>query len=85
LARPSLRFDRPPARGVERRTVGYRLVRVGDGPDDLRSTELGRLERGDEVEVLRIDGRAAQIRTPDGLEGWIDSVAILRVTDPTEG
>lgn len=85
LPRPPLVFDRPPAPGVERRTVGYRLVRVGDGPDEIRSREVGRLERGDEVEIVQLEGRAAFVRTPDGLEGWIDSIAILRVTDPTEG
>ena len=60
-----------PAKGIERFRIGYRSVRVGDGPDDLRSTELGRLDRGDEVEILSSHEGFLQVRTPTGLTGWI--------------
>ena len=57
----------------ERRTVAYRLVFVSDRPDDRDAVELGRLDRGDEVEVLALDNGFARVRAPDGLEGWIDA------------
>ena len=55
----------------ERYQIGYQSVRLGDGPDDLRSTELGRLDRGDEVEILGSHEGFLQVRTPAGLTGWI--------------
>ena len=45
-------FDKPPAKGVERVKIGYRRVRLSDAPDDVGSRELGRLDRGDEVEIV---------------------------------
>jgi hypothetical protein len=75
--RPALRFDAPPGPGVERRTVSYRQVRVGDGPDGVRSAEVGRLERGDEVEVIEWRDGTALVRNPDGLQGWIHSATII--------
>ncbi len=60
-----------PRKGTERFRIGYRGVRVGDGPDDLRSTELARLDRGDEVEILSSHEGFLQVRTPTGLTGWI--------------
>ena len=59
------------AKAAERFQIGYRGVRVGDGPDDLRSRELGRLDRGDEVEILGSHEGFLQVRTPTGLTGWI--------------
>ena len=63
--------DGPPA--GQRRIVAYRLVFVSDRPDDRDAIELGRLDRGDEVEVLALDNGFARVRAPDGLEGWIDA------------
>jgi SH3-like domain-containing protein len=62
---------------VERRTIGYRLVRVSDAPDDIRSKEVGRVDRGDEVEVIAEHESFLRVRTPDGLEGWIPRVVIV--------
>ncbi|HEU0235131.1 MAG TPA: hypothetical protein VFR14_01685 [Candidatus Limnocylindrales bacterium] len=81
ISRPPLRFTAPAAAGVERRTVRYRLVRIGDGEDDVRSLELGRLDRGDEVEVLAWHAGHAQIRTPEGIVGWVASATILGSAD----
>jgi hypothetical protein len=68
------------------RLVAYRLVLVADRPDDVDATELGRLDRGDEVEVLReVDGYA-QVRAPDGLEGWVIAATLMaspELDDPT--
>ncbi|MFL5777573.1 MAG: hypothetical protein ACJ761_01400, partial [Chloroflexota bacterium] len=71
LERAPTRFEHPPKPGVERLVVTYRGVRLSASADDLRSTELGRLERGDEVELLDADPRFLMVRTPRGLTGWI--------------
>ena len=68
---PARVFDRPPAKGVERAKVGYRRVRISSKPDAIRSVERGRLERGDEIEILDSYEGFLEIRTPDGISGWI--------------
>jgi hypothetical protein len=70
-------FDHPPARGVERFTIGYQRVRLSAGADDLRSPELGRLERGDEVELVGSFEGYIQVRTPSGAIGWIHRNTIV--------
>jgi SH3-like domain-containing protein len=64
-------FETPPAKGVERAKIGYRRVRISSEPDAVRSTELGRLDRGDEVEIVDSFEGYLQIRTTDGITGWI--------------
>jgi hypothetical protein len=76
-SRPPLRFETPAPRGVERRTIGYREVRVSAGADDLRTREVGRLDRGDEVELIGEDGGSLHVRTPNGLEGWVPRIVML--------
>jgi hypothetical protein len=71
------RFAAGAAAGTERRTITYRFVRLSDGPDDLRSREVGRLDRGDEVEVLGEHEGMLQVRTPSGLMGWVPRVVIV--------
>jgi hypothetical protein len=78
VAREPERFDSPARTGADRRTIGYRLVRLSDGPDDLRSNEMSRLDRGDEVEIIGDQGGFLQVRTPSGLEGWVPRIAIVR-------
>ncbi|MEK6719075.1 MAG: SH3 domain-containing protein [Chloroflexota bacterium] len=93
IVREPIRFADEPHNEADRRVVGYRLVRVGDSPDDLRSAELGRLDRGDEVEVLDTAGDWTHIRSADGLDGWVPSITILTriigpaapATDPAAG
>jgi hypothetical protein len=77
VAREPARFGSPARAGVERRTIGYRLVRMSDAPDDIRSREVGRVDRGDQVEVIGEHEGFLQIRTPDGLEGWVPRVVIV--------
>jgi hypothetical protein len=60
----------------ERRIVAYRLVFVADRPDDRDAAELGRLDRGDEVELIRVENGFALVRAPDGLEGWVDATTL---------
>jgi hypothetical protein len=75
--RPPLTFSSGPARDAVRRNITYRLVRVSDAPDDLRSRELFRLDRGDEVEILGQDSGFLQVRTPTGIVGWIRSASVI--------
>jgi len=64
-------FDKPPAKDAERAKIGYRKVRISSRPDAVRSAELGRLDLGDEVEILDSYEGFLQIRTPDEITGWI--------------
>jgi hypothetical protein len=81
---PSARtFDQPPAAGVERLRISYRRVRLSSAPDDLRSTELGRLDRGDEVELVDSLEGYLLIRTPTGITGWVQQNALTGGTRAT--
>jgi hypothetical protein len=71
------RFAAPGKGGAERRTIAYRLVRLSAGPDDIRFAEVGRLDRGDEVEVIGESDGFLKVRTPAGLEGWVPRVVIV--------
>ncbi len=64
-------FDKPPAKDVERVKMSYRRVRLSEGPDDVGSRELDRLDRGDEVEIVGSFEGFLQVRTPEGVTGWI--------------
>jgi hypothetical protein len=75
--RPPLVFETEPRPGRERRTIGYRFVRVADRPDDAESLELCRLDRGDEVEITGEHEGYLRILTPDGVEGWVQRVVIV--------
>jgi hypothetical protein len=75
--REPLLFAAAPKRGVERRTIGYRLVRMSAAPDDIRSREVGRLDRGDEVDVIDEHEGFLKVRTPTGLEGWVPRIVII--------
>ena len=77
IGRAPLRFAKPPAAGAERRTVAYRYVRVSGGPDDLHFPELTRLDRRDEVDVIGAEAGYLQIRTPDGIVGWVPRVVLV--------
>jgi SH3 domain-containing protein len=66
-----LAFSTEAAVGAERRRVRYRLVRLSDAPDEIRSTEIGQLEAQDEVEVLNRHAGFILVRTPLGTEGWV--------------
>jgi len=74
--RPALRFQNVAGLGVVRRQITYRLIRLSDAPDDLRSNEIMRLDRGDEVEILGQEGSYIQVRTPTGEVGWVRSDSV---------
>ncbi|HEX5466056.1 MAG TPA: hypothetical protein VFW92_05195, partial [Candidatus Limnocylindrales bacterium] len=69
----------------ELRRIRYRMVRLGDGPDEILSTEIGRLDEGDEVELLKRSGAYWQVRTPLGQVGWVHRMTLgeLLPPDPT--
>ena len=48
----------------ERRRVRYRLVRMSSIPDEIMGEEVARLDRGDEVELIRSEGSYLLVRTP---------------------
>ena len=75
--RPAAVFEGGPKAGVDRKTISYRFVRLSDGPDDLRSREIGRLDRGDEVEVVGEQDGMLLVRTATGLTGWVPRVVIV--------
>jgi hypothetical protein len=77
VTRQPIRFAKSAKRGVDRRAVTYRLVKLADRPEDLYSSEVARLDRGDEVEVTGVQGDYIRVRTPDGLEGWIPGITTL--------
>jgi hypothetical protein len=64
-------FAKAAAKGVERARITYRQVRISSEPDLVQSVELGRLDRGDEVELVESFEGFLRVRTPDGVTGWI--------------
>ena len=54
---------------------------MADGPDDLESEEIGRFDRGDQVEILETKGPFVRVRGADGLEGWVQQAAIVSILD----
>jgi hypothetical protein len=70
-------FATQPTPGAERVKVGYRRVRVSSKPDAVRSVELGRLEQGDEVEILESYEGFLRVQTPSGIVGWIQRHTVV--------
>ena len=75
--RAPARFEGSGAASAERKTISYRFVRLSDGPDDLRSREIGRLDRGDEVEVVGEQDGMLLVKAANGLQGWVPRVVIV--------
>ena len=83
---PTLRISpsSPPASDrsrLERRQIGYRLVRLLDSPDELRATEIGIIDQGDEVQLLQRHGVYWLVPCPDGRQG---SVHRMTLADPDQ-
>jgi hypothetical protein len=70
--------------GRERRVVRYRVVRLLDAPDELRSAELGQLDQGDEVQLLERSGAYWLVLCPDGRRGWLHKMTLGEVVDDTQ-
>lgn len=69
--REPLRFREPPEPDADRRIVSYNLVRLASEPDEYMGHEIGMLDRGDEVEVLRQEASFVLVMTPDESVGWV--------------
>jgi len=81
---PRLTFDQGlvgPLDGRERRIVRYRLVRLFDSPDELRGTEIGYLDKGDEVQLLEKYGAYWLVLCPDGQQGWLHKMTLGDTVD----
>jgi hypothetical protein len=65
-----------PVDGHERRFIRYSLVRMLDSPDELRGTELGYLDRGDEVQLLEKYGAYWLVLCPDARQGWVHNMTL---------
>jgi hypothetical protein len=65
-----------PLENYERRTIGYRLVRLLDSPDELRATEIGIVDHGDEVQLLERHGAYWLVLCPDGRQGWLHRMTL---------
>ena len=70
--------------GRERRIVRYRVVRLLDAPDELRSAELGQLDQGDEVQLLERSGAYWLVLCPDGRRGWLHKMTLGEIVDDTQ-
>ncbi len=69
--REPMRFREPPSPDADRRIVSYNLVRLASEPDEYLGQEIGMLDRGDEVEVLRQEASFVLVMTPDEAIGWV--------------
>ena len=70
-----------PIDGHERRVIRYRVVRMLDTPDELRGSEIGYLDRGDEVQPLQKYGAYWLVLCPDGRQGWVHNMTLGDVVD----
>lgn len=61
---------------LERRRIRYRMVRLADSPDELTGHEIGRLDQGDEIELIEQSGLYWKIRTPLGQVGWVHKMTL---------
>ena len=76
---PRLTFDQGlvgPLDGRERKVIRYRVVRLLDSPDELRGTEIGYLDQGDEVQLLEKYGAYWLVLSPDGQQGWLHKMTL---------
>lgn len=62
--------------GHERRVIRYRVVRLLDSPDELRGSEIGFLDQGDEVQLLEKYGAYWLVLTPEGQQGWLHKMTL---------
>jgi hypothetical protein len=65
-----------PLESYERRQIRYRLVRLLNCPDEVRASEIGLLDRGDEVQLLERHGVYWRVLCPDGRTGWVHRMTL---------
>ena len=81
---PRLTFDDGllgPLDGHERRVIRFRVVRLLDSPDELRGSEIGYLDQGDEVQLLEQYGAYWLVLSPDGQQGWLHKMVLGDLID----
>jgi hypothetical protein len=66
----------PATAGTERRKIRYRAVSLLDAPDPLRSSAIGDLDEGDEVQLLQRSGGYWLVLCPDGSQGWVHRMTL---------
>lgn len=84
---PRLSFDDgrvSPVEGHERRIIRYRVVRLLDAPDELRSVDIGQLDQGDEVQLLEKSGAYWLVLCPDGRQGWLHKMTLGEVVSDVQ-
>ncbi|HET7473828.1 MAG TPA: hypothetical protein VFJ71_11935 [Candidatus Limnocylindrales bacterium] len=62
--------------GRERRLIRYAVVRLLDAPDELRSAEIGQLDKDDEVQLIERSGAYWLVLCPNGQQGWIHKMTL---------
>jgi hypothetical protein len=62
--------------GMERRRIRYRLVSLLDSPDEVRGSEIGTVDEGDEVVLLEKRGTYWLVLCPDGRQGWLHKMTL---------
>jgi hypothetical protein len=72
-----------PLESFERRQIRYRLVRLLDCPDELRASEIGIIDRGDEVQLLERHGVYWRVLCPDGRQGWVHRMTLADAAGET--
>ena len=65
----------------ERRVIKYRVVTLLDAPDELRSSGIGQLDQGDEVQLLERSGAYWLVLCPDGRQGWLHKMTLGEIVD----
>jgi hypothetical protein len=69
--------------GRERRLIRYAVVGLLDAPDELRSAEIGQLDKGDEVQLIERSGAYWLVLCPNGQQGWIHKMTLGEVVTDT--
>ncbi|HEX7222980.1 MAG TPA: SH3 domain-containing protein, partial [Candidatus Limnocylindrales bacterium] len=85
---PRLSFDDGLVGAVEGRqvrTIRYRIVGLLDAPDELRSTQIGQLDQGDEVQLIEKSGSYWLVLCPDGRQGWLHKMTLGEVVGDDAG
>jgi len=71
--------------GRERHVIRYRVVRLLDAPDELRSAEIGQLDQGDEVQLVERSGSYWLVLCPDGRQGWLHKMTLGETVSDAAG
>lgn len=82
--RDPIQFQVPKDPGVDRCRVASRLVQLRSDPDEFQGSLVGRLDVGDEVDVIRRDGASCLVRTPTGAEGWVRAMTLISIVPDPE-